>query len=152
MNAPQVDTSLPQEVFMTLQQEPLLLLTTIDTAMGMPITHAISWLYAPHDKLLRFALDGRASLCAHLHDNAPVNVTCFAEETIYVIYGRVRVRTPSLEQVPFALICYEIDVDHVRPAMFYGAKISAPPQYTKTYDLRAAKKLDDQVFTAMKSL
>jgi hypothetical protein len=34
--------------------------------------------------------------------------------------------------------------------MFYGARLSATPEYEKTYDKRAADKLDGQVFAAMK--
>ena len=34
--------------------------------------------------------------------------------------------------------------------MFYGSKITVVPKYDKTYDLEAAKKLDNQVMEAMK--
>ena len=34
--------------------------------------------------------------------------------------------------------------------MFYGSKIVTEPQYDKTYDKKAAAKLDKQVMEAMK--
>jgi hypothetical protein len=34
--------------------------------------------------------------------------------------------------------------------MFYGARLSVVPDYEKTYDKRAADKLDGQVFAAMR--
>ena len=35
--------------------------------------------------------------------------------------------------------------------MFYGSKITVVPKYDKTYDLVAAKKLDNPVMDAMKN-
>ena len=44
------------------------------------------------------------------------------------------------------------NVQEVRDVMFYGAKLAIEPTYEKTYDLRAAKKLDNQVLVGMKEL
>jgi len=55
-----------------------------------------------------------------------------------------------LDGVPFKLSCFDIHVEQVRDAMFYGSRLSVAPEYEKTYDKRAAEKLDNQVFAAMK--
>ena len=52
--------------------------------------------------------------------------------------------------MPIKLSCIDIDVEEVREAMFYGSRITVAPEFEKTYDKRAADKLDGQVFAALK--
>ncbi|MNR64744.1 hypothetical protein D3C85_1874900 [compost metagenome] len=66
------------------------------------------------------------------------------------MYGKAKLVTDALEDVPFKLVCFDIEIEVIRDAMFYGARLSSQPQYEKTYDQRAAEKLDGQVFAAMK--
>lgn len=146
----EVVTILSSEMISQLQQEKLVLLSTIDAEHGGPVTSAISWVYAPNESTIRFALDGRSRMVSNVRANAPVNVTMFAEGSVYAIYGKAKIVKDALEDVPFTLVCVDIAIESVRDAMFYGARISAEPVYEKTYDKRAAEKLDNQVFTAMK--
>jgi hypothetical protein len=149
---PDVTTSLSTELITCLQSETLVLLSTIDAEQGGPVTSAISWVYAIDQHQVRFAVDGRSRIVLNIRANPLVNATVIANGTVNVIYGSARIVQDSLEGVPFALVCIDIQVETVRDSMFYGAKISVHPEYEKTYDLRAAKKLDQQVFTAMKSV
>ncbi|MCI3919726.1 pyridoxamine 5'-phosphate oxidase family protein [Paenibacillus sp. TRM 82003] len=146
----EVVTVLSQEMISQLQQEKLVLLSTIDADNGGPVTSAISWVYAPNESTVRFAVDGRSRIVANVRANERVNVTLFAEGSVHAVYGRAKVVKDPLEDVPFALVCVDIEIDAVRDAMFYGAKIAVEPAYEKTYDKRAAEKLDNQVFAAMK--
>lgn len=141
---------LPQEMISQLQQEKLVLLSTVDAEHGGPVTNAISWAYAPDGTTVRFAVDGRSRIVSNVRANERVNMTLFAQGSVHVVYGKARIVTEKLEQVPFALVCVDIAVESVRNAMFYGARISAEPAYEKTYDKRAAEKLDNKVFAAMK--
>jgi hypothetical protein len=146
----EVVTVLSQDMISQLQQEKLVMLSTIDAEHGGPVTSAISWVYAPNESTVRFAVDGRSRIVANVRANERVNVSLFAGGSVHAVYGKARVVKDTLEDVPFALVCIDIHVESVRDAMFYGAKISVEPQYEKTYDKRAAEKLDNQVFAAMK--
>ena len=55
-----------------------------------------------------------------------------------------------MEEVPLKLAMVEITIEAVRDVMFYGSRISVEPQYEKTYDKKAAAKLDNQVMTALR--
>jgi hypothetical protein len=99
---------------------------------------------------VRFAVDARSRLNANIRANPHVTLTLIGEGSVHAINGHAALVTEKLEEVPFALCCIEVAVDTVRDAMFYGARISVEPEYEKTYDKRAAAKLDGQVFAALK--
>ena len=146
----EVLTSLPETMFEQLQHENFVLLHTVDAESGGPTSSAISWVYAVDRGRLRFALDGRSRLIANLQANPDVSITLFGGGSVHAVYGRASVVTGKLEGVPFPLACIDIEVAVVRDAMFYGARLSVQPEYEKTYDKRAADRLDGQVFEAMK--
>ncbi|SFS85474.1 pyridoxamine 5'-phosphate oxidase family protein [Paenibacillus sp. BC26] len=143
-------TVLTDELLSGLEKEPFVLLHTIDADNGFPTSSVISWIYAVNRSTLRFAIDGRSRLTVNMTSKVDVSVTVFAPGTVQTIYGTARLVTDALEDVPFKLVCFDIDIASVRDAMFYGARLSARPEYEKTYDRRAADKLDGQVFAAMK--
>ena len=43
----------------------------------------------------------------------------------------------------------ELETDELYDIMFYGAEITQEPVYEKTYNIKAAKKLDEQVYEGM---
>ncbi|MBW5444852.1 hypothetical protein GE107_02075 [Cohnella sp. CFH 77786] len=143
-------TALPETLFTQLQQETFVLLHTVDAESGSPTSSAISWIYAVDPGRLRFALDGRSRLIGNLKARPEVSVTLFGSGSVHAVYGQAKVVADKLEGVPFALACVDIEVSAVRDAMFYGARLSVQPEYEKTYDKRAADRLDGQVFDAMK--
>jgi len=143
-------TVLSEPLFAALQQEIIVLLSTIDAETGAPSTAAVSWLFATEPGKLRFAIDQRSRIIANIRNNDLVNVTVFAEGTVHAIYGSAQIIVDALEAVPFKLACIDITISAVRDVMFYGSRISVTPEYEKTYDKRAAEKLDGQVFDAMK--
>lgn len=141
---------LDENLFVQLQKEKLVLLHTVDEESGAPTSSAISWVYAPEPGVIRFALDQRSRLVANMKANPAVSVTIFANNTVNVVSGQAKLVTESLDEVPFKLTCFDVAIDGVRDGMFYGARIATEPEYEKTYDKRAAEKLDNQVFAAMK--
>ncbi|WP_274651877.1 pyridoxamine 5'-phosphate oxidase family protein [Paenibacillus humicola] len=143
-------TALSEEVMNQLRKEPFVLLHTVDSETGSPTSSAISWIYPANDKTLRFALDGRSRLAGNMSAKADVSVTVFAPGIVQTVYGQARLVTDALEDVPFKLVCFDIAIGHIRDAMYYGARLSHLPECEKTYDKRAADKLDGQVFAAMK--
>jgi hypothetical protein len=143
-------TALSDSLFSVLQKEKFLLLSTIDHESGAPSVHAISWIYAKDANTIRFAIDQRSRILANFMSNPLVTLSFIGAGSVYAIYGSARVVVDSLERVPFKLTCVDVEIEAVRDAMFYGARIVTEPEYEKTYDKRAAEKLDGQVFEAMK--
>lgn len=143
-------TALTDALYNQLQRENFVLLHTVDSESGSPTSSAISWIYAVDTSRLRFALDGRSRLISNLKTNQAVSITLFGSGSVHAVYGQAHVVSEHLEGVPFALACVDIHVNSVRDAMFYGARLSVLPEYEKTYDKRAADRLDTQVFDAMR--
>ncbi len=143
-------TALNEALLSKFKQETLILLSTIDHENGGPSTSAISWVHAVDASTIRFAVDQRSRIVSNIKADDKVNITLFADQSVFVVYGTASIVTDALEDVPFKLTCVDITIDAVRDSMFYGARISVEPEYEKTYDKRAAEKLDSQVFDAMK--
>jgi hypothetical protein len=143
-------TALPEQLYTALQKESFALLSTIDVETGAPNMNAISWVYAKDPGTIRFAVDQRSRIVSNINNNAQLNLTYVGAGSVHAIYGTGRVVRDALDDVPFKLTCFDIEISAVRDAMFYGARISTEPEYEKTYDKRAAEKLDGQVFDAMK--
>lgn len=143
-------TALNEQLLEILQKETFVILNTVDAETGAPAVNAISWVYAKDEGTIRFAVDGRSRIIANVKANLKVAVSLFAAGTFHAVYGDARLVTEGLEGVPFKLACIDIHIREVRDAMFYGARVSVVPEYEKTYDKRAADKLDGQVFEAMK--
>lgn len=141
---------LSEILFQKLQKDKMVVLHSIDAKTGFPRVNAISWVYAVDPSTLRFAVDRRSRLIENLRNNPLVSVTIFAAGSIHAISGTAKMVTDALEGVPFGLACYDINIVEVRNALFHGVRIVAEPEYEKTYDKRAAEKLDGQVFAAMK--
>lgn len=142
-------TTLSEQLIEKLHKGSFALLSTIDHESGAPSTNAISWMYAKDEKTIRFALDKRSRIVTNFEKNPLVTLTYIGADSVHAISGTTRLVTEALEGVPFKLACFDIEIAAVRDAMFYGARISVAPEYEKTYDLRAAEKLDNQVFDAM---
>lgn len=143
-------TALNEQLFSILQKETFVILNTVDAETGAPGVNAISWVYAKDPQTIRFAVDGRSRIISNVKAHPKVAVSLFAAGTFNAVHGEARIVTEELENVPFKLACVDIHIEDVRNAMFYGARVSVQPEYEKTYDKRAADKLDGQVFDAMK--
>lgn len=146
----ELQTQLSDEIFSKMQNEIFVLLHTIDAETGGPTSSAISWIHAMEASQLRIAIDQRSKLIENLRKSPAVAVTVFSAGSVYEIKGKAVIKADALEAVPFKLACIDIEIQSVRDCMFYGARITAQPEYEKIYDQRAADKLDSQVFEALK--
>ena len=143
-------TVLSDDLYEWLKKEPFVLLHTIEADSGSPTSSAISWIYAVNRTTLRFAIDGRSRLSVNMASKAEVSVTVFAPGTVQTVYGTARLVTEALEEVPFKLVCFDIDDRRSPRCDVLRRALVRKPEYEKTYDQRAADKLDGQVFAAMK--
>ncbi|WP_027408272.1 pyridoxamine 5'-phosphate oxidase family protein [Anoxybacteroides tepidamans] len=146
-----VEQKLIEPLFQALQKERFVTLATIDHETGGPNVSAISWIYAPSEDRLYFAVDNRSRIVQNIQKNPLVVVNIIANESTYSISGKANIKAEKMEGVPLKLALVEIAISEVRDVMFYGSKISVEPKYEKTYDAQAAAKLDNQVMTALKN-
>jgi hypothetical protein len=146
-----VAQSLSQELLPLLQKERFAMLSTINKQSGAPYISAISWVYAKNPSTLVLAVDSRSSIVENVIHNSHVVLNVFAAGSVYSIAGMGSVKAPRMEGVPLKLSLLEVLIEEVRDVMFYGSRLSIEPQYEKTYDARAAAKLDNQVMEALKN-
>ncbi|AZK46864.1 pyridoxamine 5'-phosphate oxidase family protein [Paenibacillus lentus] len=146
----EIVTQLSEPLYSAFQSEMFVLLSTVDAESGGPTSSAISWIYALDHSTLRLTLDHRSRLVGNIKAHPKVTITAFGEGTIYAINGSASVAQDPLKGVPFQMCCFDVRIEAVRNALFYGAQLVSAPVYKKVYDRRAADMLDTQVFDAMK--
>ncbi|HZG16878.1 MAG TPA: pyridoxamine 5'-phosphate oxidase family protein [Candidatus Bathyarchaeia archaeon] len=147
-----VAQSLSEELFALLQKERFMTLGSIDHESGAPSLSSLSWVYAPTQQKIRFAVDNRSRIIANITKEPQVVLHLIGAGSSYAINGKAKVTVERLEGVPLKLAAIEVTIETVRDVMFYGSRISVEPQYEKTYDKNAAEKLDNQVMTALRGL
>lgn len=145
-----IETSLIDPLFDALQQERYVTLATIDHETGAPNVSAISWVYAPDRERVYICVDNRSRIVENIRNHPASALTLWANETTYSINGHAHVKIEKLEGVPLKLALIELRISEIRDVMFYGSKIAQEPTYEKTYDEKAAARLDQQVLDAMK--
>ncbi|MCM3726092.1 pyridoxamine 5'-phosphate oxidase family protein [Neobacillus cucumis] len=148
--ANQVEPKLIKPLFDELQKERFVTLATVDYETGGPNVSAISWVLAKNDGIIYFAVDNRSRILENINNNHNVVINLIANESTYSIQGEARVKEERLPGVPLKLALVEVTINEVRDVMFYGSKIVTEVQYDKTYDKKAAERLDNQVMDAMK--
>ena len=148
--ANQVEPKLIQPLFDELQKERFVTLATVDYETGGPNVSAISWVLAKDEGTIYFAVDNRSRILENINKNNKVVINLIANESTYSIQGDARVKEERLPEVPLKLALVEVVINEVRDVMFYGSKIVTEVQYDKTYDKKAAERLDNQVMDAMK--
>ncbi|WP_433749379.1 pyridoxamine 5'-phosphate oxidase family protein [Falsibacillus pallidus] len=148
--ANRVEPKLIPALFEELQKERFVMIATCDHETGGPNVSAISWLYAKDEETILFAVDQRSRILENLKANPMAVITLIANESTYSINGNAFTAAEKLESVPLKLSLVRLDITDVRDVMFYGSKITVEPQYDKTYDKKAAERLDKQVMEALK--
>ncbi|KYZ67606.1 pyridoxamine 5'-phosphate oxidase family protein [Bacillus sp. GZT] len=147
-----VEPTLTDDLVQTLRKDCIVMVATTDFEKQVPNVSAISWVYAVSKASIRFAVDQHSRIVENIRHSTGVVLTIMANESVFSISGAGEILTDRMESIPLKLTVIEVNVKEVRDVMFYGAKLATEPTYEKTYDLRAAKKLDNQVLAGMKEL
>jgi uncharacterized pyridoxamine 5'-phosphate oxidase family protein len=146
----QVEPRLIKPLFDELQKERFVTVATVDFETGGPNVGAISWILAKDEETLYFAVDFKSRIIQNIGQNSKVVINLIANESTYSIQGDASLKVDRISDIPLKLSLVEIKINEVRDVMFYGSKIVTEPQYDKTYDKKAAARLDKQVMDAMK--
>ncbi|RIW29470.1 hypothetical protein D3H55_18700 [Bacillus salacetis] len=149
--ANRIEHELVPVLFEELQKERFITVSTVDYETGGPNVSAISWVFAESEGKILIAVDSRSKIVKNILANPLVVLNIIANESSYSICASAELKAEKLKGVPLQLSLLSCKVNEVRDVMFYGAKISAEPQYEKTYDKEAADRLDRQVKEAMKN-
>jgi hypothetical protein len=149
--ANRIEPKLIPELFDELQTERFVTVATVDYETGGPSVNAISWVIASDEETVVFAVDRRSKIVENVKYNHLVVINLIANESTYSISGEARILKERLENVPLKLSLIRVCIREVKDVMFYGSKISTEPGYEKTYDEKAADRLDRQVIEAMKN-
>lgn len=145
-----IERQLNDKLFRLLQRECFLLLHTNDYQTNSPQVNAISWVYAPSRKTIRFAIVNHSKVVQNILEMQQICLTLIDDESTYAIYGEAKILTNETKDVPVKIAIIEVKIVEIRDVMFYGSKISQNPSYKKIYDKEAATKLDLQVMERLK--
>ncbi len=140
---------LSSELLQSLQEERIVLLGTVDNETSGTNVNALSWVFAINAKTINFAIDWRSRLLENIKKNNLVTLTFFALGTIYTITGRADIVEEKINNVSINLAKVQIKIESIHNVMFYGGKVTEEPKYEKTYNQELAKKLDNEVITAL---
>ncbi|MFB7140558.1 pyridoxamine 5'-phosphate oxidase family protein [Gottfriedia sp. NPDC056225] len=146
-----IEKRLSPGLFEDCNKEKIVFLSTFNTEKNVPIMNAISWFTALDEKTIRFAVDQRSAILSNIEAVSGVSFSLFSNETVYNISGNATILTKQMPGIPLKLACIEVEINEVKNILFYGSKITAEPEYAKTYDERAAKKLDVAVLNGLRS-
>lgn len=142
-------TSLSEELIKHLEGEKLVLLTTIEADTGAPNVTAISWVKSYSAEKIRFTVTNNSRMVANIKENQNVVFTTIGLGTVYSITGKATILEETMENVPLKLSKIEVDIENVFESMFWGAEITQEPEYQKTYNPEKAKKMDEEVYSAL---
>ncbi len=148
--ANQVEPRLIKPLYDVMQKERFVTVATIDHETSGPNVSAISWVLAKDDSTIYFAVDNRSRIIENINKNNKIVINLIANESTYSIQGEAILKEERLKDVPLKLALVKVSIKEVRDVMFYGSKITSEVQYDKTYDKKAAERLDKQVMEALK--
>ncbi|WP_170006865.1 pyridoxamine 5'-phosphate oxidase family protein [Bacillus fonticola] len=143
------ESTLTTEMKDALQNDPLVMIATIDYETGHPQQNAVSWVWIKDESTIDVAIDRKSRLYQNIENNSLCSLQFFAEETVFCIRVDVSI-DEVLEGVPLKLARARCHIRRIDDSLFYGSKITQAPQYEKTYDPRAVERLDQQVYRALK--
>lgn len=130
-------------------EERIGFLSTIHKDSGAIQQNAVSWIYGYQPNVLRVAVSTKSQLVSNLESNTNVTFSFFYNKSIVAFQNKAKIITKNMPGIPFPLTLIELVADELHDIMFYGAEIAQEPTYHKTYNIEAAKKLDEQVYQSM---
>lgn len=129
--------------------ERLAFLSTIEKETGTIQQNVVSWISGIQPHVIRVAVSAKSDIVKNIEHNPNVTFSFFYNKSIVSFRCMAKILTRKMPGVPMPLALLELETDELHDIMFYGAEISQEPQYSKTYNIAAAKKLDQQVYAAM---
>ncbi len=117
-----------------------------------PYSALITWVYPASENKLNIALGTKSKSAQNLISNPKVCVNIFAQDVALILHGTATLRTETIENIPFGVSAFSIDVESVENNLFSGATILSPITFAHTGNIEKAINLDKIVIEHLKSL
>lgn len=141
-------TMLSQELVDLLQGEKIVSLVTMDAETNKPNLSIVSWLVAHQGgKVIKFALGHKGTSVTNIQANPEITLGVIGAGSCYSIKGKAEISDVIEKTMKYRVVT--VEVESVEDIIFYGGKITAEPEYVKTYKEELAKKLDAEVYTML---
>ncbi|AZN40504.1 PNPOx family protein [Paenibacillus albus] len=132
---------------------PFVLPYMLDTSDDYPTSSNVTQVDAVNRAILRAVRLERHSrptmnMMASLYED--VSIAVFAPGTVQTNHGTAGLVPEAVQEWPHKVAILTREIAFIRDAMADGVSLSAAPGLEKTYNQRAADKLDGQVFAAMR--
>jgi uncharacterized pyridoxamine 5'-phosphate oxidase family protein len=144
-----IPTKLTTEQMELINSDTLVLISTLDKETGTPSISAISWVKAFREDKVRFCVTNNSRIVTNIKENPRITLCMIGLETVYSIVGTCNILAEKMADVTMPLTKIEVQISGIYNSMFWGAKITQPPKFEKTYDPVKAKALDEQVYASL---
>ena len=122
---------------------------TADKEGNVHITF-ITWIYPIDERKLRMAVSSNAKTSQNIRETGRVAIQIFAPDKALSIYGNAKEVKEKIEDVPFPVSVFEVDIDTVDNALFPGATITGIIPFAHTGNVLKMCELDAKVLKALK--
>ncbi|AMM44813.1 FMN-binding protein [Bacillus phage SP-15] len=145
----QPQSVMDEKLMQAFDGNQVVLVTTKNSESQYPQTTSVSWIKALDNSSLRLATGFRSALVKNVREDDFISVAIMANETVYAIYGHAKILVDKMDGVSVPMTLIEIDIESIYKTMFWGAKVTAYPEYVKTYNVDKAEKLDEEVYSVL---
>lgn len=122
---------------------------TADKEGNLHITF-ITWVYPIDERRLRIAISSNAKTSQNIRETGRVAIQIFAPNKALSVYGNAKEIKEKIEEIPFPVSVFEVDIDTVENALFPGATITGIIPFAHTGNVLKATELDSKVLKALK--
>ncbi|WP_457635579.1 pyridoxamine 5'-phosphate oxidase family protein [Persephonella sp.] len=139
---------IPSNILPDLQDLiPSVLATSKD---NKPYTTFITWLTVKNEKTVRFALSKDSVSTENLKNNPYASVEVFGEGFALSISGKTELIVDEIQQLPFPVSVFEMEVEKVVDNLFPGARVTGKIPFEHTGDTVQASEFDKIVMEELK--
>lgn len=122
---------------------------SVDTEGNQHIAF-ITWIYPLDERILRIAVSSKAKTAQNIRATGKVAIQIFAPGKSLSCYGKGREVLERIEDVPFDVSVFEVEINAVESSLFPGSTITGTIPFAHTGNLLKMVELDQKVLKALK--
>jgi len=111
----------------------------------------ITWIYPLDERTLRIAVSSSARTSENIRDTGRVAVQIFAPYRSLTCYGRGKEVVGRIENIPFEVSVFEINVERVENSLFPGSTITGIIPFAHTGRVKELVELDTAVMAVLRN-
>ncbi|GAB6064986.1 pyridoxamine 5'-phosphate oxidase family protein [Aquifex pyrophilus] len=124
--------------------------STVDKEGNIHITF-ITWVYPVDERTIRIAVSSKAKTSQNIRETGKVAIQIFAPDKALSCYGNAKEIVEKIEDIPFPVSVFEVEIDTVENSLFPGATITGIIPFAHTGNVLKMTELDDKVLRALKA-